>query len=80
MKPEWWTNGKACSRIPRVMEIWREQGNLVEPLHGGRAILAAEQRGMEKAAEIAIANAHEDCEVAEVIAAAIRQASKEITP
>ena len=54
MKPEWWTNGKACSRIPRVIELWREQGCEVTPLYGDRALLEAEQRGRRQGMEEAI--------------------------
>lgn len=51
MKPEWWTNGKACSRIPRVIEIWREQGCEVTPLYSGAALLDAHQRGRHEGME-----------------------------
>lgn len=48
MKPEWWTNGKSCSRIPKVIEIWREQGCEVTPLYSGAALLDAHQRGKDE--------------------------------
>ena len=82
MKPEWCdeTSWAAAVKVAHPI-IWlsaKDEQNGTE--HIARALLAAEQRGMEKAADIADANAHEDCEVAEAIAAAIRQAAKEITP
>lgn len=81
MKPE----PKAWA-VSNSGKVWNFRRNPVEgwkfciPLYDEQAILTARQEGraeaFEEAEQIAIANAHADCEVAEAIAREIRKAGE----